>query len=86
MNYTDLLDHDDTLFKPHLTRPERTSTPVDNSIFSCSVSALSSIEPSALQKINALEDELAMMRNQIAALVLVQEQASKSQGMSFNFC
>ena len=49
---------------------ERTSTPFDLSINSASVSMA---DPQTQMKIEAMEEELAMLRQQIAQLVKVQE-------------
>ncbi|XP_052777557.1 mitochondrial fission regulator 2-like [Mya arenaria] len=66
-------DIDETLFDPVVQGLDtvRSSTPFDISVGS--VSAVSSSDPFTQQKINALEDELATLRSQIAGLIKDQE-------------
>ena len=61
---------------------ERPNIPLMNSTMISSASMISSSDPMAMDKINALEDELSTLRSQIALLVLNQD-SNRSQCMYF---
>lgn len=59
-----------------ILRNEGVRSPMNSTMIS-SISMMSSCD---VQKISSMEDELAALRNQMAMLVLMQEQVNKSQG------
>ncbi|XP_021346545.1 mitochondrial fission regulator 2-like isoform X2 [Mizuhopecten yessoensis] len=71
----DTLDDFDNDF---MLRNEGVRSPMNSTMIS-SVSMMSSCDPAAIHKITAMEDELTALRNQMAMLVLMQEQANQSQ-------
>ncbi|XP_033736651.1 mitochondrial fission regulator 2-like [Pecten maximus] len=68
-----------------MLRNEGVRSPMNSTMIN-SVSMVSSCDPAAIQKITAMEDELTALRNQMAMLVMMQEQVNKSQAVSSNVC
>ena len=69
-------DLDEDIFIAHT---EGSRSPMSSTMIS-SVSTASMYDPAGLNKLTVLEDELASLRNQIASLVLNQEQINQSIG------
>lgn len=78
-------DTSDDFDNNFMLRTEGVRSPMNSTMIS-SVSMVSSCDPAAIQKITAMEDELTALRNQMAMLVLMQEQVNKSQAVSTSVC
>lgn len=73
-------DHDDACFSFD-NNADRTSTPLHfmSGISGVSSSLQSTADPVTLKKISDMEEELALLRQQIAALVVAQEEAARAE-------